>query len=343
MTDSARERHAGAPLDGAQVLLLTSDPFAAEDLAAALEAAGAELRIPFETPTRQQVEASNLLMVEPQYRAGDPAVESLLEAARGRGVPTLELPEDADPEDVLAFAVASIRVAPAASEGDATPAPQAPHVVAAPEDAQAPHSPEGPGEPGELEGPEKAEHHPRADEPAAQVIPEPAVEPAPEPETEPAVEAVEPDAELDEEPAFNAASFVRRVMTTLVVVAVLVLIYRGAGLLTDRSETPLPAVETQNQPGAGGQTAGTAELAGRITRSDTQGSVGGATVVANGPSGPMATVTDSQGRWRFTELRGGTYVVMSTVPRFVAKQVQVDVPEGRTVENVHLSLDPEGP
>jgi hypothetical protein len=79
-----------------------------------------------------------------------------------------------------------------------------------------------------------------------------------------------------------------------------------------------------------------------VTRSDTNGSIGGATVVASGPSGPIATITDAQGRWRFTGLRGGRYVVMSTVPRFAAKQVQVDVPDGRPVENVNLSLDPEG-
>jgi hypothetical protein len=46
---------------------------------------------------------------------------------------------------------------------------------------------------------------------------------------------------------------------------------------------------------------------------------------------------------RFTGLRGGRYVVMSTMTQFAAKQVQVDVADGGAVENVNLSLDPQGP
>jgi len=139
----------------------------------------------------------------------------------------------------------------------------------------------------------------------------------------------------------------RRALTVVAATGVLWLVFSGSRQFSGQPDavapgTPAPGPGSGGAGGPGGQAAGTAVPAGRVTRNDTQGSIGGATVVATGPSRPIATITDGQGRWRFTALRGGTYVDMSTLPRFVAQQVQVDVPEGKAIENVNLSLDPEG-
>ena len=127
----------------------------------------------------------------------------------------------------------------------------------------------------------------------------------------------------------------RAALTVLVVTALLWLVGRSQ---LNRSED-LPPV-TPAGPQAGGQ----AELAGRVTRAGTGEGLAGAAVSASSPSGgSMTTVTDAQGRWRFANLRGGRYVVMSTARGYVARQQQVDVPEGRAVENLNFSLDPEAP
>lgn len=152
-------------------------------------------------------------------------------------------------------------------------------------------------------------------------------------------------------PVVDTGRLRRAVLTVVAVSAVLWVLFRSDVLLdrrepVGRANTPIAgapqvmAVASTAEPSPARATGG--ELAGRVTRGDTNGSIGGATVVATGPSGSMATVTDGQGNWRFTGLRGGTYVVVSTVPRFVARQVQVVVPEGGAMENVHLRLDPEG-
>ena len=148
-----------------------------------------------------------------------------------------------------------------------------------------------------------------------------------------------------EEPALAAETIQpgsgRLLRAALTVIAVTGLLWLVFGRFAQQpAPQPTPGAPLT---GVGQEQAGAGQLAGRVTRSDTNGSIGGATVVATGPSGPIATITDAQGQWRFTGLRGGSYVVMSTVARFRAKQVQVDVPEGRAVENVHLSLDPEAP
>ncbi|MGI8424865.1 MAG: carboxypeptidase-like regulatory domain-containing protein [Chloroflexota bacterium] len=143
--------------------------------------------------------------------------------------------------------------------------------------------------------------------------------------------------------AQSPAGSSRLLRAALTVLAVTLVLWLGFGRFARPAEDPVPAAPPLGGAGAGQQPAGAGGLGGRVTRSDTNGSIGGATVVASGPSGPIATITDAQGRWRFAALRGGTYVVMSTAPRFVAKQVQVDVPDGRAIENVNLSLDPESP
>jgi hypothetical protein len=166
-----------------------------------------------------------------------------------------------------------------------------------------------------------------------------ALTPAVEPEVWEESEESEESEEADE-PAPISLGSGRLLRAALTVVAVTGLLWLVFGRFAQAPEQPSPGAPLT---GVGQDQTGAGQLAGRVTRSDTNGSIGGATVVATGPSGPIATITDAQGQWRFTGLRGGSYVVMSTVARFRARQVQVDVPEGRAVENVHLSLDPEGP
>ena len=139
-------------------------------------------------------------------------------------------------------------------------------------------------------------------------------------------------------PAWTQSRLTRSALTVLAVTAVLWLASRAPFRRSDDLPAVTPAAAGIGQPGGG-----TGALAGRVTKTGTNEPLPGAAVVASGPSGPISTTTDAQGRWRFAELRGGRYVVMTTAPRHVAKQQQVDVPEGRAVENVNFSLDPEAP
>lgn len=154
-----------------------------------------------------------------------------------------------------------------------------------------------------------------------------------------------PDAAAEPKIEFDTRRVLRAALTVIAVTSLIWLLFGTGGSLSGpRSGPDVAGTTVAGVPGGqAGQAAATAELAGRVTRSDTRGSIGNATVVASGPMGPMVTITDSEGRWRFTGLRGGTYVVMSTAPHFIARQVEVTVPDGRAVENVHLSLDPETP
>jgi hypothetical protein len=149
------------------------------------------------------------------------------------------------------------------------------------------------------------------------------------PVEEPAPPAVQPP------PSWRDSRLTRAALTVTAVTALLWLVSRWQAASTG----DLPPVTP-----ADARTGGRSELAGRVTRSTTGEGLAGASVIVNGPSGVLPpTLTDGQGRWRFTGLPAGRYVVVTTARGYVANQQQVDVPEGRAVENVNFSLDPEAP
>lgn len=267
------------PLDGARVLVLSADPFAVENLAGALEDAGADVLVSLDAARVPDPHDLDAVAVHASFQDAAPeALDAIYDA----------LPDDVYLTQVDGRALDRLISAVGA---DAAGVPHTPTDTAG----------------------------------TAALEPEPV-------ETVPV------------EPLAPAGGRLLRAAATVLVVTVLLSVVFGQLARPADQPTPGSTSVPGQAPGGGAANppAGTSELAGRVTRSDTNGSIGGATVVATGPSGPVATITDSQGRWRFTGLRGGRYVVMSTVPRFAAKQVQVDVPDGRAVENVNLSLDPEG-
>ena len=144
-------------------------------------------------------------------------------------------------------------------------------------------------------------------------------------------------------PAVGRSAWRDRLDTRLTRAALTVLVVTGLLWVVGRSplarNDDLPPVSSPGGPDA----AGRGELAGRVVRAGSNEGLAGASIAASGPSGSMSTVTDEQGRWRLTNLRAGRYVVFSTASRYAARQQQVDVPEGRAVENVNFSLDPEAP
>jgi hypothetical protein len=192
---------------------------------------------------------------------------------------------------------------------------------------------------------------PEREAPAARVGSGMSSAPAPAPTVHPELAG---DWETDPSPVGSPDSgrLLRAVLTVLVVTAILWFVFSRL------QATPSGAVMREMAQQVSGRLGGasgdqgtqqraavdsaTAELSGRVIRSDTGGSIGGATVIASGPTGPIATVTDAQGRFRLSGLKGGRYVIVGSVPRFVSRQLQVVVPEGGSVEDVHLRLDPEG-
>jgi hypothetical protein len=332
-------------IEGARVLVLAGDLFAVEDFATAFEDAGADLAVQTGLIDPQLASLAQVVVLHESLTGtafrGD--VVDFLEGLRERVVTIgagltvgfQGLPFDrtaAHPDE----AVGAIHDA-------VTVAPEAP--------------------PREVDAPA-----PEPDLPPQEAILA-AARSVPPAEAAELVEVLREETRAAEGESYSRT--LRAAMTVLVVTALLWLFF-GRGGIFNRLHGPeegvvpgTPPVEgTAGVPGGSGGAAGApagapaggggapsapisaaaagAELAGRVVRADTNGSIGGATVVATGPSGAVATITDGQGRWRFTGLKGGTYTVISTVPRFAAKQVQVEVPEGRTIENVNLSLDPEG-
>jgi hypothetical protein len=326
-------------IDGARVLILAGDLFAVEDFAVAFEAAGADLAV-------------QVGLIDP-YLASLAQVVVVHESLTGT---TLR-------NDLVAF-LDELRQSVVTLGAGITIGFQGlrfTHVAVGPDQA--------------LDTISEALAPVAEPEPAETAA---EVKPAERVESEPAglatYETLEVEAAAPSADGESAGRTLRMTVTVLVVTALLWLLF-GRGGAFSRLRGPTegvvpgtpPAGASSGVPGAPASNPSTsgatgspasggigapsapvpavpsaAELAGRVLRADTNGSIGGATVVATGPSGAVATITDGQGRWRFTGLKGGTYTVISTVPRFAAKQVQVELPEGQTVENVNLSLDPEG-
>lgn len=105
----------------------------------------------------------------------------------------------------------------------------------------------------------------------------------------------------------------------------------------------IPAATTTRAAGPASPSApavAATELGGSVVRTDTRARVSGVTVIAGGPSGTLTTVSDSQGRWRFRDLKSGTYVVVGVSPLFRTQELQVVLPDGVQVDNVDLALTP---
>jgi hypothetical protein len=77
----------------------------------------------------------------------------------------------------------------------------------------------------------------------------------------------------------------------------------------------------------------TGRVMGRVTDKDTGQALGGVTVMASGPQGEDATITDDKGHYEFTSLSVGTYTLRYYVPNTAthAEQQGVTVSADKTV------------
>ncbi len=345
---------AGASAGEPVVLVLSGDPFAVESVVSALEDAGAATRVIFDWARFEGVDPAAAppaaVIVHPstfEHTDATLAAGALGEFIGDTGAPVFVVAAGGDQATALADRLAAhlpgVQVEALDSDRAALSAIR----------------PAAPVEPTELVEPE-APVIPTASDTGARTVSVGDLTIA-QGGTDGEVAIVHGDTEREvavaQDNGRGEATRLRRSAITVVVVTVLLWLFFGRGGLASRfgagvATTPAPfgGVTPPSGAPAGGHGAGgaaeapaAAELAGRVTRADTNGSLAGVSVLVTGPSGPVPTITDGQGRWRVAGLRGGRYTVVATASRFVAQQVQVEVPEGRALENVNLSLDPESP
>lgn len=84
--------------------------------------------------------------------------------------------------------------------------------------------------------------------------------------------------------------------------------------------------------------AGRSGFGGVVVRRDGGAPVADARLVVTGPSGTLETQSDTDGRWRVADIRGGTYSIVATAPGLDGAPLQVLVGEGQVINGVRVVL-----
>jgi hypothetical protein len=83
---------------------------------------------------------------------------------------------------------------------------------------------------------------------------------------------------------------------------------------------------------------GRSGIGGVVVMRDGGAPVAGARLVVTGPSGTLETESDTDGRWRVANVRGGAYLIVGRAPDMEGAPLQVLVGEGQVINGVRVIL-----